>query len=150
MKTSKLTYLLLPLMIMCICVNMANAQEVKYIGEFCFTLTSTSFQGVPDETIQVGVLSYGAGHLSLDGNLSSRPAHGSAVLFGDSVLATLATSGPQSQRSTFSKTYDLQGGLATLSGTYTSIEFYQLNIGGVTPPYSVLIDHGTITRITCP
>jgi len=141
-------------MIICICVNMADAQEVKYIGEFCFTLTSTSFQGVPDETIQVGVLSYGAGHLSLDGNLSSdsqpRPAHGSAVLFGDSVLAILATSGPQSQRSTFSKTYDLQGGLATLSGTYTSIEFYKLNIGGVTEPYSVLIDHGTITRITCP
>ncbi len=141
-------------MIMCICINSAAAQEVEYIGEFCFTLTSTSFQGVPDETLQVGGLSYGAGHLSLDGNVSSdsqpRPAHGSGVLFGDSVLVTLTTSGPLSQRSTFSKTYYLQGDLTTLSGTYTSIEFYKLEIGGITPPYSILIDHGTIARITCP
>jgi len=153
MRTLKYIYLLLPLMILCICVNMADAQEAKYIGEFCFTMTSSFGSSV--ETLQVGVLSYGEGHLPLDGKVTvegpflPKPTHGSAMLFNGSVLATLTAAGAPG---TFSKTYYLQGDLATLSGIYTVIEFY--NIGTGPPPqrnqYFTLTDNGTITRITCP
>ena len=152
MKTLKYPYLLLPFMIMCICINGTEAQEVEYIGEFCFTLTSDD-AGV--ETLQVGVLSYGEGHLTLDGKVTiegpflPKPAHGSALLSDDIILATLTAAGAPE---TFSKTYYIQSDLATLSGIYIAIVFYNISTPGPPEPnqYFTATYYGTIARITCP
>lgn len=69
---------------LCVSAAPAGAQgEPTYLGEVCFELNSSIPNPLPGATgsiLQLGVLSYGAGHYSLNGRTDSLPVYGSAVI----------------------------------------------------------------------
>jgi len=112
--------------------------EVSYLGEVCLNLTS--IYNVPNKTVQLGILSYGAGYFSLNGKITDEnsrimPALGTAIIAvidGDNkvVLTLTAADGTFAYSEIFYITFDLK----TLSGAFSSIVHEELFFGAPPTP----------------
>lgn len=125
--------------------------DVSYIGEYCFDLVSV-FPDRPIKNLQIGILSFGAGHFPLHGKAVVQgailPVHGTAVLDGDSVSMTLNAAGPTP--GSIKTTIYIHFTVSTSLGTYD--EIYQLvPILGEPRQWQVetSIDSGSVTLHAC-
>lgn len=125
--------------------------QVTYLGEFCWDVRSAQAGAAPLR-LQLGVLSVGSGHFTVNGRLAGEGGgrveaiHGNAELAGASVLLTLVSSfGVPLQSAREADTFNAALDLATLSGTYKMVGL----VGGGAPP-EVVTDDGTLATVPCP
>ena len=147
--------------IMFLCPLIAYADGVNYMGEVCLKLTSDYNDApyyVPDKTVQLGILSYGAGYFSLNGKITEEnsklmPALGTAIITafnGDNkvVLTLTAADGTFAYSEIFYITFDLK----TLSGAFSSIVHEELFFGAPPTPDQIgsRYDKGDASLVVCP
>ena len=102
--------------------------EVKERGEICFDMfPEIVFEGVGGQ-LQVGVLSFGAGHLVLDGKIipliSFAPigrVYGTATLDGDNITVSLTVTPSVSSQSDTVSFLHIVLNATTKSGTWTAV-----------------------------
>jgi hypothetical protein len=96
---SKMLVIILFFAVIILGFSVTTRAEVKDMGEFCFEMQPVvSVEGIGGQ-LRVGVLSFGSGHLILDGTIvpkfSFAPTghvHGSATLEGNKVTMSLTSS----------------------------------------------------------
>ena len=126
--------------------------EVSYIGEVCFNLTSLN--NVPDKTVQLGILSYGAGYFSLNGKITDEisrimPISGTAIITefeGDNTVVLTLTAA----YNIYSETYYITFVLNTLSGMFSSIVHATSFIGPTPDQVISRYDIGDASLVDCP
>lgn len=127
--------------------------EVSYLGEVCLNLTSQ--YNVPAKTVQLGILSYGAGYFSLNGKITDvvsriMPVSGTAIITefeGVNTVVLILTAAYNN----YSETYYIEFNLQTLSGSFSSIvhepAFFQ---GPIPVSIGSRYDFGTAVLLDCP
>ena len=129
--------------------------EVSYIGEVCINLTSLYNEApyyVPDKTVQLGILSYGAGYFSLNGKITDAnsrimPAGGTAIINGGNAVLTLTAA-----LGIYSEIYSITVDLKTLSGMFSSVVHETFFSGPPPTPDQVIsrYDIGDASVLDCP
>ncbi len=126
--------------------------EVSYLGEVCLNLTS--LYNVPDKTVQLGILSYGAGYFSLNGKITDEisrimPISGTAIITefeGDNTVVLTLTAAYNIYSETYYITFDLK----TLSGWFSSIVHEPTFIGPTPDQIVSRYDSGEAILVVCP
>ena len=115
--------LLMGLIGLCLCSRGTAQAEVSDLGEFCFFMQN-DIQFISESgTLQVGILSYGAGHFVVHGESAGKaihngPFHGTAMIEGNNILMSLVSS--ESNLKTFAAT-------GSFSSLHISLDIYKLS-----------------------
>lgn len=131
---------------------LAGAQDdVKYLGDICYSLDEDKILGKPPAGVRIGVMSFGADYFVLSGvEAGFIPIHGTALIVQNTIIISLystyvspALVPTDSKVSSFSAIHmvvDAQ----TLKGTHTTM------IVQTTPePLSITTHRGSVSLFLC-
>ena len=126
----------------------AYAQDgVTYLGDFCWEIKS---QAERDEILQLGIMSYGAGHFPVHGKIICEDyielMHGNAEFNKYDGKVEISLTGSEVDPVIVPKTIHMILNLPNLGGTFHEIRWES----GTSPPYQVETDQGTLTSTVCP
>lgn len=162
MKISKILILVLFLatLLTLFCDGVGAQGEPVYLGEFCFDMTPADANVTTTSTLQLGVLSFGDGHFSVHGRITTPgiipfPVYGTAIVIytedGRPSFAKISLTSTKGGSGDFSF-YELRYGLTEPLGLadYTESLRYSPNcLGCIPPPVFFSVIHGTLALRPC-
>jgi hypothetical protein len=126
----------------------AHAQDgVTYLGDFCWEIKS---QAKRDEILQLGIMSYGAGHFPVHGKIICvdyiELMHGNAELNEYDGKVEISLTGSELDPVIVPITMHIILNLPDFEGTFHEIYWESDS----SPPYQIETDQGTLTPTVCP